>query len=82
MKEQTGQAGGYRDLQGTSWLATLQSSAAKHGATWLHHFHIGVILLERTLVPGDANFTAAKAAFQDSMGQFTSNQDIYDRTSF
>ena len=46
------QAGGYRDLQGTSWLATLQSSAAKHGATWLHDFHIGVILLERTLVPG------------------------------
>ena len=52
---------------GTSWLAVLNSSAAKHGATWLHHFHIGVILLERSLVPGDGNFTQAKTAFAQSL---------------
>jgi hypothetical protein len=60
-------AGGYRDVIGTSWLTVLNTSAAKHGATWLHHFHSGVILLERTIVPGDGNFTQAKAAFEDSL---------------
>jgi hypothetical protein len=45
----------------------LNSSLEKHGATWLHHFHIGAILLERTIVPGDGNFTQAKTAFAQSM---------------
>ena len=60
-------AGGYRDLIGTSWLAVLNASVTAHSPTWLHHFHMGVIYLERTLVPGDGNCTAAKTAFMASL---------------
>jgi len=42
------------------WTATLRNSAQKHGATWLHHLHLGVARLEA----GD--FREARSHFEAS----------------
>jgi hypothetical protein len=43
------------------WMDVLRESARTHGATWLHHFHLGVAQLER----GD--FAKAREHFKSSL---------------
>jgi Tfp pilus assembly protein PilF len=43
------------------WMEVLQRSAKAHGATWLHHFHLGVAELER------GEFAKARDHFQAAL---------------
>ena len=51
------------------WAGALEASAAKHGATWLHHLHLGIGALEAVHVPApsDAAFGKAQAHFEQSL---------------
>eukprot|EP00037_Helgoeca_nana_P006494 m.59859 g.59859 ORF g.59859 m.59859 type:complete len:809 (+) comp17377_c0_seq1:82-2508(+) len=49
------------------WVDALETSIATHGPTWLHHFHLGVALLETSEVPGDNAFTEAESRFAKSL---------------